>query len=94
MRITWYNYGQETGDTRLAIDNFRVNRSSSAAATAVDNMIAALPAQITVSNEAAIVAAREAYTALTENQKTYVTLEVGTSGSKTVYNLRRIKLWN
>ena len=74
VRVTWYNYAQEAGDTRIAVDNFRVTRPSTAA-KAVEDAIAALPAveAVALTDKPAVEAARNAYNQLTDGEKAKVT---------------------
>ncbi len=73
VRYAWFNYTGADTATYFLIDNVRLVDYTAAKAKWVMNMIEALPVTITLSDESVVVEAREAYEALTEEEKTEVT---------------------
>ncbi len=74
VRITWYNFAQDATTTSLAVDNFRVSKTSAAAQNVV-NAIEALPSvdTITLANKGDVESVRTAYNQLTDSEKAKVT---------------------
>ena len=72
VRYTWFNYEGSANATYFLIDNVRVVDYTKAKAKQVVNMIEALPVSITLKEETAVITAREAYEALTEEEKAEV----------------------
>ena len=74
VRITWYNFAQDTTTTSLAVDNFYL-RSTSAAAQNVVNAIEALPSvdAITLEQKGDVEAVRASYNQLDDSAKSQVT---------------------
>ena len=74
IRITWYNWAQDSTATVFCVDNFKLERSSPEAKALV-SVIDGLPAvdQLTLSDKAAVEAARKTYIELDDAIKSQVT---------------------
>ncbi len=74
IRITWYNWAQDSTPTVFCVDNFKLERGSPEAQALV-NTIEALPGvdQLTLADKPAVEAARQTYTELDDAVKSQVT---------------------